>query len=206
MRKTSSITYSIFPISLHLSFFSPTIHHVACQPWMVLAGDPGHRTPFDASLVGVCPTDHCCLSVPVRLGPSVVVATIPFSYANHPVHRWKIARVRARVLLRPTCKARAATVVCTHPPHCTFNVKRLFFRIHCRFPATQHSLRRSLRRRSECLRVQQYHIQPYSRVLHMSEPHLHRVRFSPDTVIFFVSSPISWSSWSTNCSTVYPGV
>ena len=93
---------------------------------MVLTGDPGHRTPFDASLVGVCPKHHRCLSPPVRLGLSVFVATIPFSYANHPVHRWTIARVRARVWLRPTLRARAGRVVCTHFPHFTFNVEHLF--------------------------------------------------------------------------------
>ena len=93
---------------------------------MVLADDSGYRTPSDASLVGVRPKHHCCLSPPVRLGLSVFVATIPFSYANHPVHRWTIARVRARVLLRPTLRARAGRVVCTHFPHFTFNVERLF--------------------------------------------------------------------------------
>ena len=97
-----------------LPFSSPIILHVARQPWMVLAGDAGHRTPFDAFLVGVSPTDHRCLSAPVRLGRSVFVATIPFSCSNHPTHRWTIARVRTRALFGPTRGARALRMVSTH--------------------------------------------------------------------------------------------
>ena len=47
------------------SLSSSTIYHVPRQPWMVLAGDPGRRTPFDMFLVGICPTDHRCLPVSV---------------------------------------------------------------------------------------------------------------------------------------------
>ena len=100
---------------LFVSLSSPTIRHVARQLWMVLAGNPGRRTPFDASLVGVCTKHHRCLSVPVSLGPSAFVATIPFSCANHPIHRWTIARIRTRALFGPSRRARARRVVSTRP-------------------------------------------------------------------------------------------
>ena len=154
------------------SFLFPN-HPSCCPPTLgVLAGDAGHRTPFNAFLVGVSPTDHRCLSAPVRLGRSVFVATIPFSCSNHPTHRWTIARVRTHALSGPTRGARALRMVSTHSLAFTFNVERLFLS-YCQSPSSGLSLHRSLRRRCATLLVQQCHVQPYGRVLYMSEPHLH---------------------------------
>ena len=87
MCEPSSIMDRTVKRKIYPSFSSTITHHVSRQPWVVLAGDAGHRTPFDVFPVGVRPTDHRCLSAPVRLGLSIFVATISFSYANHPFHR-----------------------------------------------------------------------------------------------------------------------